>query len=234
MTQPDPAPSSGIVLYQTEDGQTRIQCRFQDGTIWLTQALMADLFQTTPQNITIHLKSIYDDGELHEEATCKDYLQVRREGPREVSRSLRYYNLAAILAVGFRVRSQRGTQFRQWATARLEEYLVKGFVMDDERLKNPPGPGVPDYFDELLEEVPESVFQRAKGPVQQQPRATPWVYESEFRLALKGRPNRWSTIGSPFQGSTYHRSHTQGVALGCHGAGRWPSRCDDRVLGGRL
>ena len=150
---PDPIPDSGIILYQTEDGQTRIQCRFQDGTIWLTQALIADLFLTTPQNITLHLKSIYEEGELREEATCKEYLQVRQEGARAVSRSLRYYNLAAILAVGYRVRSQRGTQFRQWATARLEEYLVKGFVMDDERLKNPPGPGVPDYFDEMLERI---------------------------------------------------------------------------------
>ncbi len=155
MTQPDPdpAPSTEIVLYQTEDGQTRIQCRFQDGTLWLTQALIADLFLTTTQNITIHLKSIYDEGELREAATCKEFLQVRREGAREVSRSLRYYNLAAILAVGYRVRSPRGTQFRQWATARLEEYLVKGFVMDDERLKNPSGPGVPDYFDEMLERI---------------------------------------------------------------------------------
>jgi hypothetical protein len=153
MNSPDPAPSTEIVLYQTEDGQTRIQCRFQDGTLWLTQALIADLFLTTTQNITIHLKSIYDEGELRGAATCKEFLQVRREGGREVSRSLRHYNLAAILAVGYRVRSQRGTQFRQWATARLEEYLVKGFVMDDERLKNPSGPGVPDYFDEMLERI---------------------------------------------------------------------------------
>jgi hypothetical protein len=153
MSDLTPVPDSGIVLYQTEDGKTRIQCRFQDGTIWLTQALMAELFQTTPQNMTLHLRSIYEDGELSEAATCKDCLQVRREGAREVSRNVRHYNLAAILAVGFRVRSERGTQFRQWATARLEEYLVKGFVMDDERLKNPPGPDAPDYFDELLERI---------------------------------------------------------------------------------
>ena len=149
----DETPESAIVLYQTEDGRTRIQCRFEDETIWLTQALISDLFQTTPQNVTIHLKSIYDEGELEEAATCKDYLQVRNEGGRKVSRNLRHYNLSAILAVGYRVRSHRGTQFRQWATARLTEYLVKGFTMDDERLKNPPGPGVPDYFDELLERI---------------------------------------------------------------------------------
>jgi len=146
-------PQSELVLYQTEDGRTRIQCRFENETIWLTQAQMAELFQTTPQNVTLHLKSIFEDGELQEEATCKDYLQVRIEGKREVSRLLRHYCLEVILAVGFRVRSHRGTQFRQWATARLSEFLVKGFTMDDERLKNPPGKGQTDYFDELLERI---------------------------------------------------------------------------------
>lgn len=146
-------PQSEMILYQTEDGRTRIQCRFENETIWLTQALIAELFQTTPQNVTLHLKAIYEEGELDEVATCKDYLQVRREGDREVSRNLRHYNLAAILAVGYRVRSHRGTQFRQWATAQLSEYLVKGFAMDDERLKNPPGKGQTDYFDELLERI---------------------------------------------------------------------------------
>lgn len=149
-----PIPSGGeILLYQTEDGGTRLDCRFDDGTIWLTQAQIAELFQTTPQNVTLHLKAIFEEGELQEAATCKEYLQVRQEGIREVSRQLRHYRLEAILAVGFRVRSQRGTQFRQWAIARLEEYLRKGFTMDDERLKNPPGPGVPDYFDELLQRI---------------------------------------------------------------------------------
>lgn len=149
----DEAPQSSIVLYQTEDGRTRIQCRFENQTIWLTQAQIAELFQTTAQNVTLHLKAIFAEGELVEAATCKDYLQVRREGPREVARSLRHYRLEAILAVGYRVRSHRGTQFRQWATARLSEYLVKGFTMDDERLKNPPGIGNTDYFDELLERI---------------------------------------------------------------------------------
>jgi hypothetical protein len=148
-----PQPTGEIVLYRTEDGGTRIECRFADENIWLTQALMAELFQTTPQNITLHLKAIYEDGELGEGATCKDYLQVQTEGGRQVRRKLRHYNLEAVLAVGYRVKSPRGTQFRQWATARLKEYLVKGFVLDDHRLKNPPAPGVPDYFDELLERI---------------------------------------------------------------------------------
>ena len=142
-----------FLLYQTEDGSSRIQCRLEGETIWLTQAQLAELFQTTPQNITLHLKAVFAEGELNEMATCKDYLQVRQEGGREVSRNLRHYNLPSILAVGFRVRSHRGTQFRQWATARLNEYLVKGFAMDDERLKNPPGKGQKDYFDELLERI---------------------------------------------------------------------------------
>jgi hypothetical protein len=144
---------SEIVFYRTDDGCTRIECRFGDKTFWLTQALIAELFQVTPQNVTLHLKSIYAEGEVDEKATCKEFLHVRTEGGRRVERRLRYYSLPAILAVGYRVNSDRGTQFRQWATERLHEYLVKGFVMDDERLKNPPGPGVPDYFDELLERI---------------------------------------------------------------------------------
>ncbi len=149
----EPLPNSEIILYQTEDGRTRIQCRFENETLWLTQAQIAELFETTPQNVTLHLKGIFAESELVEAATCKDYLQVRFEGGREVSRKLRHYRLEAILAVGFRVRSHRGTQFRQWAIGRLNEYLVKGFTMDDERLKNPPGKGQKDYFDEQLERI---------------------------------------------------------------------------------
>lgn len=151
---PKPQQLTGeIVFYQTEDGQTRVQCRFANENVWMTQALMAELFQTTVPNINLHLRNIYEEGELTEGATIKKYLIVRLEGARQVTRAIEHYNLEAILAVGYRVRSPRGTQFRQWATARLKEYLLKGFVLDDERLKNPPGPGVPDYFDELLERI---------------------------------------------------------------------------------
>ena len=151
----EPGPAGEIVLYRTEDGRTRLECRFADETLWLSQALIAELFQTTPQNVTQHLKAIYGEGELEPEATCKEFLQVRREGDRQVRRTVRHYSLDAILAVGYRVRSPRGTQFRIWATERLREYMVKGFTMDDERLRNPPveGSGVPDYFDELLERI---------------------------------------------------------------------------------
>lgn len=148
-------PAGEIILYQTDDGQTRVECRFANETLWLSQALMAELFQTTPQNVTQHLRALHADGELSEEATCKEFLQVRQEGNRQVQRSVRYYNIDAILAVGYRVRSERGTQFRRWATERLREYLVKGFTIDDERLKGPPvdGSGISDYFDELLERI---------------------------------------------------------------------------------
>jgi hypothetical protein len=112
-------PGGELLLYQTEDGRTRLECRFEHETLWLTQAHMADLFQTTPQNITLHLKAIYAEGEQNEEATCKPYLQVRQEGGRSVRRQVRHYRLEVVLAVGFRVRSPRGTQFRQWATSRV-------------------------------------------------------------------------------------------------------------------
>ena len=143
---------SRLLLYRTEDGRTRIEVRLQDETVWMTQAAMAELYQTTPQNITLHLKAIYKEGELESRATCKEFLQVQSEGSREVSRNRKFYNLPAIIAVGYRVRSPRGTQFRRWATERLNEYLVKGFTMDDERLKAVRNIGS-DYFDELLERI---------------------------------------------------------------------------------
>lgn len=143
-------PAGEILLYQTEDGRTRIECRFANESLWLSQAGMAELFQTSKQNIAKHLKAIFSEGELVEDAVVNLWLTTAADGKRY---RVAHYNLSAILAAGFRVRSARGTQFRQWAAARLQEYLLKGFVMDDERLKNPPGPGVPDYFDELLERI---------------------------------------------------------------------------------
>ena len=154
MTQDaDHGPSGEMILYQTEDGRTRIECRFEGDTLWLTQALMAELFQKDVRTINEHLANIYDAGELLREATIRRHRIVRTEGTRTVSREIEHYNLEVILAVGFRVRSHRGTQFRRWANARLSEYLVKGFTMDDERLRNPPGRGHTDYFDELLERI---------------------------------------------------------------------------------
>jgi hypothetical protein len=171
MKQPAPESGSELVLYQTEDGQTRIECRFEDETIWLSLNQMAELFQTTKQNISLHIQNIFKEGELQRGATVKESLTVQSagklqtpatirkfrivqlEGARSVEREVDFYNLDVIISVGYRVKSARGTQFRIWATQRLREYLVKGFTMDDERLKNPPGKGHKDYFDELLERI---------------------------------------------------------------------------------
>ena len=146
----EPQPNSDLILYQTEDGRTRIQCRFEDETVWLTQAQMAELFQTTQQNVSLHVRNIYEEGELQRGATHKESLSVRQEGRRAVQRRVDFYNLDVIISVGYRVKSPRGTQFRSWATQRLREYIVKGFTMDDERLKQSGGGA---YFDELLERI---------------------------------------------------------------------------------
>jgi hypothetical protein len=166
---PPPEGQGEFLVYQTEDGGARVACRFAEGTVWLTQAAMAGLFQTTPQNITLHIARIYEDQELQEDATCKEYLQVRHEGNRQVRRSLKYYTLPMILAVGYRVRSSRGTLFRQWASAHLEEYLVKGFTMDDERLKQSGGG---DYFEELLARIRRSVSSGARCSIFTRPVST--------------------------------------------------------------
>jgi len=142
---------SQIIIYQTESGQTKLDVRIQNESVWLTQNLMAELFQTSSDNISLHLKNIYAEAELDEKATTEDYSVVRQEGSRQVSRQLKHYNLDAIISVGYRVKSHTATRFRQWATARLKEYLIKGFVLDDERLKNPDQPF--DYFDELLRRI---------------------------------------------------------------------------------
>jgi len=146
-----PAPKEPqFILYQTEDGKTRIDVRFDGDSVWLTQAYIADLFQTSTQNITMHIKEILEDGELSEVSTCKEYLQVQNEGTRKVNRNLKFYSLEMILAIGYRVRSHRGIQFRRWATERLKEYIQKGFTLDDERLKSKTGGA---YFEELLARI---------------------------------------------------------------------------------
>ena len=149
---PVPVTESEILFYQSEDGTSRIEVRLEEGTVWLPQALIAELYQTTKQNISLHIRNIFDEGELQPEATVKEYLTVQQEGPQAVQRKVAYYNLDMILAIGYRVRSHRGTQFRVWATERLRMYLVKGFVLDDIRLKEGRSIGA-DYFDELLERI---------------------------------------------------------------------------------
>jgi hypothetical protein len=145
-----PKPNSDLILYHTEDGRTRIQCRFEDETVWLTQQHMAELFQTSKQNVSLHIRNIFAEGELREDSVVKESLTTAADGKKYATN---FYNLDVIISVGYRVKSLRGTQFRIWATQRLREYIVKGFTMDDERLKNPPGRGHKDYFDELLERI---------------------------------------------------------------------------------
>jgi hypothetical protein len=143
---------TSILIYQAEDGNTHINVRLDDKTVWLTQIGLTELYQTTKQNISLHINNIFNEGELERNSTVKKYLTVQKEGNRDIKREIEYYNLEVIIAVGYRVRSHRGTQFRRWATERLREYLVKGFTMDDERLKEGRGLG-DDYFDELLDRI---------------------------------------------------------------------------------
>lgn len=143
--------NSHFLVYQAEDGAIKIDVRLENETVWLTQQLMAELFQTTKQNISQHIQTIYEEGELIPEATVKKFFTVRKEGGRRVQRELDYYNLDMIISVGYRVKSHVATRFRIWATQHLTEYVVKGFTMDDERLKNPDHPF--DYFDELLRRI---------------------------------------------------------------------------------
>lgn len=139
-------------MFASADGRVRIECRFEGDTLWLSQAMICDLYGKAKATISEHIKNIFEEGELAEDSAVRFYRTTAADGK---TYKVQYFSLPLILAVGYRVRSTRGTQFRQWATRTLEEYVVKGFVMDDERLKNPPvGKSVvPDYFDELLERI---------------------------------------------------------------------------------
>jgi hypothetical protein len=148
---PEPPAKGQFLVYSTEDGRTKIDVRLEGETVWLSQRHMAALFQTTQQNISLHLRNIYKEGELEIGATHKDSLSARNEGARAIQRTVDLYNLDAVISVGYRVKSAVATRFRIWATQQLREYIVKGFVLDDERLKNPDRPF--DYFDELLRRI---------------------------------------------------------------------------------
>lgn len=142
--------NGNIIIYQSEDGQTHIEVRMEDETVWLSQQQMAELFQTSRTNVVEHIKHIYEDGELQETATCRKFRQVQTEGTRQVNREIPFYNLDMIISLGYRVRSVIATHFRQWATQRLKEYIIKGFTMDDERLKQLGGGS---YWKELLDRI---------------------------------------------------------------------------------
>lgn len=146
---------SEMIIYQSDDGRMRLETRLENETLWMTQTQMAELFQTTQQNISLHIQNIYEEGELNADATHKKSLWVRQEGNRQVERELDTYNLDVVISVGYRVKSVIATRFRIWATQQLKEYIIKGFVIDDERLKNPPvaDSAVPDYFAEMLERL---------------------------------------------------------------------------------
>ncbi len=144
-------PEGQFLIYQAEDGRLKLDVRLEDETVWLSQQHMAELFQTSQQNISLHIITIYDEGELDAAATHKKFLSVRREGSREVKREIEFYNLDMIISVGYRVKSAVATRFRIWATQKLREFVVKGFVLDDERLKNPDTPF--DYFEELIRRI---------------------------------------------------------------------------------
>jgi hypothetical protein len=146
-------PGGEFILYQTEDGRTRLEVRFKNETVWLSLNQMADLFQRDKSVISRHIKNVFGEKELLPAATVAKSATVQTEGGKQVTREIEFYNLDVIISVGYRVKSHRGTQFRIWATQRLREFLVKGFTMDDERLKNPPGKGHKDYFDEQLERI---------------------------------------------------------------------------------
>lgn len=139
-----------IIIYQAEDGLTRIEVRIEEETVWLSQQQMAELFQTSRTNVVEHIKHIYDEKELDEQSTCRKFRQVRQEGTREVARNIPFYSLDMIISLGYRVKSSIATQFRRWATERLKEYMIKGFTMDDERLK---GNGGGNYWKELLDRI---------------------------------------------------------------------------------
>jgi len=150
MNEPEPSPPSGgqFLVYQTEDGKLKFDVRFEGETVWLTQQHMAELFQTTKQNVSLHIQNTFSEGELLEDSVVKKSLTTAADGKNYATK---FYNLDVIISVGYRVKSLRGTQFRIWATQRLREYIVKGFVLDDERLKNPDQPF--DYFEELMRRI---------------------------------------------------------------------------------
>lgn len=139
-----------IIIYQGDDGDTRIEVKFTGETVWLSQQQMTELYQTSRSNVVEHIQHIYEDGELDEASTCRNFRQVRQEGSRQVSREIPFYNLDMIISLGYRIRSVIATHFRRWATERLKEYIIKGFTMDDERLK---GNGGGAYWRELLERI---------------------------------------------------------------------------------
>ncbi|MDX9906493.1 MAG: virulence RhuM family protein [Bacteroidales bacterium] len=207
-----------ILLYQTEDGQSKVEVRLENETVWLTQAQMVELFQTTKQNISLHVRNIFQEGELEEDLTVKDYLTVQTEGNRQVQRTIRYYNLDVIISIGYRVKSHRGTQFRIWATQQLKEFLIKGFVLNDERLKETGYTN--QYFDELLERIrdirsSEKIFYAKIKDIY----TTSIDYSPDSRQALLffasvQNKMHWAIHGHTAAEMIYHRANSDNPNMG--------------------
>jgi hypothetical protein len=204
MTDTPESSSSQIVIYQTEDGNTRLEVRLEQETVWLTQKMMAELFQVSVPTINEHVKNVYREAELMPEATIRKFRIVQKEGQRTIGRMVDFYNLDMIISVGYRVKSHIATRFRQWATQRLREYIVKGFVLDDERLKNPDQPF--DYFDELLRRI-QNIRTSESASTRRSRISTPPVWITIPLMPVRF-PTRWpkswpkpSTIDSINNGS---------------------------------
>ena len=206
-----------ILIYQSDDGLTNIEVKVQDETVWLTQQQMADLFRTSRTNVVEHIKHIYDEGELDENSTCRKFRQVRKEGNREVAREMPFYNLDMIISLGYRVKSSIATNFRRWATERLKEYMIKGFTMDDNRLKELGGGG---YFKELLERIrdiraSEKVFYRQVLEIY----ATSIDYDPKAEVSIKFFKKVQNKIHYAVSGETaaeviYHRADAEKDFMG--------------------
>ncbi|MBR6096730.1 MAG: virulence RhuM family protein [Oscillospiraceae bacterium] len=227
------AKSGEILLYSYEGSKTFVDVYFRDETFWLTQSGMATLFDCSPDNISLHLKHIYDEEELTREATTEKFSVVRREGNRQVSRELDFYNLDAIIAVGYRVNSKKATRFRQWATKTLREYIQKGFVLNDELMKNGRGFGR-DYFDELLERIREiraserrayqkiaDVFEQCSYDYDKTSETTRAFYsfvQNKLHVAVTGKTaaeliSQRATLDSPTMGLTTWKAAPDGKIL---------------------
>ncbi|MBL4637923.1 MAG: virulence RhuM family protein [Proteobacteria bacterium] len=227
------APNGEILLFQSADGTARVECRFESDTLWLTQVLIADLYQKGVPTINEHLSNIFSEGEVDRNSTIRKFRIVRQEGTRQVEREIEHYNLEAILAVGYRVRSPQGTQFRQWATQTLQQYLVKGFAMDDERLKNPDNSV---YFEQLLARIrdirsSEKVFWRKICDIY----ATSLDYDgkaetSQQFFAQVQNKMHWATHGHTAAELIHLRADAQKPSVGLtHFTGDEPRKADMTV-----
>ena len=203
-----------VIIYQTDEGDTKIDVRFVDETVWLTQAQLVELFQSSKANISEHIKNIYDEGELDEESTVRKFRTVQIEGERSVTRSIVHYNLDMIISLGYRVKSKIATHFRKWATERLKEYMIKGFTMDDERLKNLGGG---NYWKELLDRI-RDIRSSEKVMYRQVWICMPQALTTTLRVPNRSHFSKWFKTSSIMQltGTQQLKSYTNEQMLKSH------------------